>query len=160
MNNNQCNEVISDEIVRVEIYLASQVNFTLPTTVPFQSINLTANLFGTAAFVAALSDADAVALDDSPTLKIKNARQEAGNVYVHDLQVPVLVERAAAESLVNTLKGEDFHVVYTRADGSRDMSMTLPNAASCDIEESHSSSAKTTLKIKIRSMSNLIKLVA
>lgn len=160
MNNQECKELIFDDIVRVEIYLASECNITLPPTIVLQSLSETANLLGTPLFVAAFTGSDAVMLSEAPSLKVKNGLQTAGNVYSHDLSVPVMVERQQAESLVEQLLGKNFIVAYTRADGSRDLSLPLPDACSCSIDESHSTAVTTTLKAKIRSMSNLIKLTA
>lgn len=159
MNNQECKELMLDAIIRVDVYLASQCNIPLPPSVSLASLNMTVSTFGTVAFSAALSDSAVVMLKEEPSLKVKNGRQAAGNVYTHELQVPVLVERDRAEALVQTLLGQDFHVVYTRADGSKDFSFSLPGAATCDIEESHSTATSTTLKFKILSSSQTIKLI-
>ena len=123
MNNNQCKELMLDDIIRVDLYLTSDCNIILPLNVQYQSMTLTPTLLGVPVFSAALSGADVVMLDETPTLKVKNGRQTGGNIYTHDLTLPVMVERTAAEELVEKLLGRDFHIVYTRADGSRDLSL-------------------------------------
>lgn len=160
MNNNQCKELMLDDIIRVDLYLTSDCNIILPLNVQYQSMTLTPTLLGVPVFSAALSGADVVMLDETPTLKVKNGRQTGGNIYTHDLTLPVMVERTAAEELVEKLLGRDFHIVYTRADGSRDLSLSLPAAAACDIDETHPTAASTTLKVKVLSYSNTIKLTA
>ena len=68
MNNQECKELIFDDIVRVEIYLASECNITLPSTIVLQSLIETENLLGTPLFVAAVTGSDAVMLSEAPSL--------------------------------------------------------------------------------------------
>ena len=101
--------------------------------------------------------ADDTPMQDVPTLKVQNARQASGNVYTHDLQAAVQLARQQVESAIEALNGKDFNVVYTRNNGAKDLSYALPNASMATIDETQSNSV-TILKIKLQSMSALIRL--
>ncbi len=158
-----CLETRLNDIVRIDLFLVSQANITIPPMVPITSLTTASPFNGSAVFSAALSPSAAseVVLDASPTLKVSNARQQAGYIYTHDLQAVCTLSRSEMEAAVATLLGNDFHVLYTRADGSQDLSYALPNTALCDIEESHTSPTVTsTLKIKLSSLSPTISITA
>lgn len=157
-----CLETRLNDIVRIDIFLDSQANITVPPTAPISSLSSNNPFNGSAIFSAALSPSAAseVVLDASPTLKVTNARQQAGNIYTHDLQAFCILSRSEMEAAVTALLGQGFHILYTRADGSQDLSYSLPNTSLCDIEESHTSPTVTsTLKIKLSSLSPSIPII-
>ena len=89
---------------------------------------------------------------------LQNARRASGNVYTHDLQAAVQLARQQVELAIEALNGKDFNVVYTRNNGAKDLSYALPNASMATIDETQSNNSVTTLKIKLQSMSALIRL--
>jgi hypothetical protein len=158
MNENLCLELRQDDIVRVDVYLASQCSMPVPAQVnSVQFIN--SNLFtGDPVLTLTLPLGDDTPMQDVPTLKVQNARQASGNVYTHDLQAAVQLARQQVESAIEVLNGKDFNVVYTRNNGAKDLSYALPNASMATIDETQSNNSVTTLKIKLQSMSALIRL--
>lgn len=161
MIENSCLEIRQEDIVRIDLYLPSECIISVPPSVVLQSLTKNAVLLGTPALSLALSlaaDSLEVQMTDAPSLKVSNARQQAGNIYTHDLQIPLQTERRNAESAVDALHGKDFNAVLTRADGSRDVVYALPNASAIDIDESQSTTSNITLKVKMLSMSHTIRL--
>ena len=160
MNENLCLELRQDDIVRVDVYLASQCSMPVPAQVnSVQFIN--SNLFtGDPVLTLTLPLGDDTPMQDVPTLKVQNARQASGNVYTHDLQAAVQLARQQVESAIEALNGKDFYVVYTRNNGAKDLSYALPNASMATIDETQSNNSVTTLKIKLQSMSALIRLAS
>ena len=96
--------------------------------------------------------------EENPNLKVTTARQQAGTVYKHDLQIPMKNDKTLAERAVDALQGHDFHCVYTHADGTRDMSYALPNSSTIDLDEQLSANSSVLLKVKVLSMSHPVTL--
>lgn len=159
MNENYCLELRGEDIVRVDVYLASQCSIPVPPQVNcLQLIN--SNLFsGNPVISLTLALGDDTPMQDVPSLKVQNAVQMAGNVYTHDFQGAVQLARTKVEAAVEALAGQDFHAVYTRNNGTKDFSYSLPNASKATIDETNSTNTVTNLKIKLQSMSALIRLV-
>ncbi len=160
MNTSQCKDLILDDVVGIKIYKSSDCAISIPPYVVLQSIVETDGMFPTPLFSAMTDGSGDVEMSEVPTIKVTNARQGAGNIYTHDLQIPVFIGRTTAEKLVNTLQGIDFHVACIHADGSLDFSYALPNTSVCDIETNISSNQSVMLKLKVQSMSNLIRVTS
>lgn len=162
MNDLNCRESRLDDIVRIDIYPASQCSIPVPPTISIQSLVENNFFSGTPALSVALSVSEETEgeMTDSPTLKVSTGRQQAGTVYKHDLQIPLKNDKTLAERAVDALQGHDFHCVYTHADGARDMSYALPNASTIDIDEQLSSNSSVIVKVKVASMSHPVILTA
>ncbi len=157
---NNCLEIRNEDIVRIDVYLSSQCNVSVPPQVNCTQLVKT-NLFtGDPVVTLTLNLGDTIPMQDIPTLKIQNAAQQAGNVYNHELQATVPLARQRVESAIEALFGKDFCAVYTRSDGQQDFSYALPNTAKATVDETLSNNSVTLLKIKILSMSALISLTA
>lgn len=154
-----CNELILRNIVRIEVYPSSQCTFTVPPQVVAHTFAEGSYTLGTPSIAVAFSYTDDDAeMSELPTLKITNERQQAGNTYKYDLQIPVSMGQDAVQQAVDALQGVDFNVVYHFPDGTKKVSYGLPNASICDVEDNYSSSSSSTVKITLVSMSNLIEL--
>lgn len=160
MNEKNCRESRLDDIVRIDIYPASQCSIPVPPNITIQSLVENNFFSGTPALSVALSVADdnEAELSDNPNLKVTTARQQAGTVYKHDLQIPMKNGKTLAERAVDALQGHDFHCVYTHADGTRDLSYALPNSSTTDLDEQLSANSSVLLKVKVLSMSHPITL--
>lgn len=151
-----CKELFLDDIVKLEIYPADQCRFPLPANLTlsempgavFSEHCLTLDLTGEADVQAA----------DVPTLKISTARSMAGLTYTHDLQVSVQFGAPLVSAAIVYLKNADFHVVYTKADGTRWLSYSLWNTSLIDFDDTHATARACQLKVKLSSMSDLIQL--
>lgn len=159
MSLENCLELFLEDIVSVAAYDSDDMALPYPPSVAGSASisNLPVKGGSKPVFKAAIDPAEgSVLMSESPTLKITNSRSAAGNVYTHELSVPVLIGRELAESIVTQLQGSDFYMVYYRANGTCAVSYSLPNTAIADIEESLSSSTTVSLKIKLQSCSQLI----
>lgn len=156
-NNSLCRELFLDDIVKLELFPAAQCQFPLPANIPLSE--MTGATFGAPALSIDLTgDADVQAAE-LPTLKVSTGRSVAGLVYNQELQVSVLHGAEVASKAVASLQGSDFHVVYTKADGTRWLSYSLWNTSLADIDDTHAASRACMVKIKLSSMSNLIALL-
>ncbi len=155
-----CLENHLSDIVRMEIYPDAQCTFPVPSNVSVQSMSLVADaISGPPVAVFALSPEDGeFTMTDMPTAKVTDARQPAGVIYTHDIQLSVAIQRAEAIKVLETLYLNDFHVIYTRDDNSKWLSRSLPNTSVCNTENTDSSKSVLNIKIKMSSMSSLIAL--
>lgn len=156
-----CTELRLDDLVRIDLLMADECTIPIPPTVTLHSLTASTLTLPTPVLSAAytINSDDEAKLTDTPELKVSNARQASGNVYTHELTLPLLLERRKAEKAVDTLLGTDFHVLLTRADGSQDLSYCVPNGATLDLDETTSSNSSVKLTAKLLSMSHLIRLV-
>ena len=95
-----------------------------------------------------------------PRNTICAARQAAGNLFTHDLQMSLNLIPSASRAAHNFLVGKDFDILYTHADGSQTLSYGLPNASILDIEDKLDNNPTMTLKVKLLSLSNVIPITA
>ncbi len=151
-----------DDIVRIDIFAASQCSITIPASIPLQSL-VGGDLFtGTPVLslvLSSVSDTEAM-MSEVPTIKVTNARQSAGNVYTHDIQAQVVTGRTIAETAIDMLVGIDFHACYTHSDGVQSVTYALPNSCTFDMEENHNAKSTHTVKIKMLSMSHILPITA
>jgi hypothetical protein len=153
-----CHETILNDIVLVEIYRASDSAISLPPTISHTKLTETTGMFSNPVLKTGMAGENAIQLADRASLRVTNARQMAGNIYTHDLQLSVLLGRPDAENVVNTLEGVPFHLVCTRASGDRFLCYSLPNGSSLDVDSTHAAISACMLKARILSMSNVITL--
>lgn len=153
-----CHETILNDIVLVEIYRASDSAISLPPTISHTKLTETTGMFSNPVLKTGMAGENAIQLADRASLRVTNARQMAGNIYTHDLQLSVLLGRPDAENVVNTLEGVPFHLVCTRASGERFLCYSLPNGSSLDVDSTHAAISACMLKARILSMSNVITL--
>ena len=151
-----CQETILNDIVLVEIYRAYDSGISIPPTISLTKLTETEGMFRNPVLKTGMAGEHAVQLADRASLRVANARQPAGNIYTHDLQLSVLLGRQEAEDTVNTLDGVPFHIVCTRASGERFLSYALPNGSSLDVDSTHAALSSCVLKARILSMSNVI----
>lgn len=158
MTNNECVETILDDIVRVDIYKASQSNVGVPRSIILHEVSLDAPFTGDPSLTLALNG-DGMRMQSVPTLKVSNGRQQSGNIYTHDLQANTNLSRKDILPVVDALQGVDCHILYTHVDGSRSLTYSLPNAFTIDVDESLNGNTTVTVKVKALSMSGLIDVV-
>ncbi len=154
-----CKELYLDNIISISVFRSSAVVYDKPPMI-FAGV-VTVGAMPAPMFVAALTEGDgALLMSGVPTLKITNSRSAVGNVFTHELTIPVFSDREQMETVVNQLQGVDFDVIYTRADGSRAMSRALPHVPTCDLEEQFATSNTLSLKLKMQSMSAMVEVKA
>ncbi len=151
-----CNEITLNNVIGIDICLAAGCNIALPPSISLQSIVVPDGMFPTPLASIRLDGSTDILMDNLPTVKASNARQAAGNIFSHDVQITVAEGREEAQNLVNKLQGNDFHLIYIQDDGTRLLSYALPNTSIADIETSPSLQTNTTLKIKAQSYSGFI----
>lgn len=153
-----CSELRTSEIVRVAFYLASRSNIPVPRKTVCEGVTIATPFTGNPVLTLALSPAadNEAQLQNTPSLKVTNARQPSGNIFTHDLQLLLNLVPDAVRAAHNTLIGQDFDILYTYADGSQALSYSLPNASQLDIEDKLDTTPSMTLKVKLLSLSDII----
>jgi len=154
-NNNICNEIILDGIVRVDIIPCSECNIPVPFSVP-DITEIGQCTFGSPALtISSTGDADAV-FDTAPTLKNTEKTESAGRVRTHELSVPVSAGFEAVRKASAVLSGIDFYILWTTVGGKRYMAYTLPNTSVISLEDQMAEVTAQTLKCTVKSMSGII----
>ncbi|MBR6275931.1 MAG: hypothetical protein IKR31_03230 [Prevotella sp.] len=162
-----CLEQLLDDVVRVDLVLASECDMS----VPFQVSGLTTmastkteggatvDRIGAALLSLAynVQDGDDGEISEPPVLKQTEKRVKAGIVVSHDLQVPVTAFFEATRIAVNLLHTKDFHVILTTHGGDRYMLYSVPNSSEVLLDE-QDVNQKSTVKVSLQSMSHVIRL--
>ena len=152
-----CTELISDDIVRIDIIKSTQSTVPIPVTIPLESVVSTQPYTGNPV-VSLTTNPDGYQMQGNASLKISGARSGNGVVYTHDLQATCNLSRRDIQAVCNAIQGYDCHLIYTHADGSHSMSYVLPNTFTFDVETAIAGTPTVTVKVKAQSMSALVDL--
>ena len=161
-----CNEQLLDDVVRVDLVLASECKIDIPfqiakTDMPGTRVvnGSPVDIIGAPGLSLAynVQDGDDGEIDSAPVLKQTDKQVAAGIVVTHDLQVPVTAGFEATRIAVEGLQTRHFHVVLTTQDGVRYLLYSLPNTSLLLLDE-QDVNQKATVKITLQSMSHVIRL--
>ena len=161
-----CNDQTLDDVVRVDVVLASLCDFPIPFKVKLTEMagtkvvdGQTVDRIGTPGLSLAYSvqDGDDGEMDSAPSLKQTEKIQALGIVVSHDLQVPVTAGFEATKIAVGGLQTRHFHVVLTTDDGTRYLLYSLPGSSLLLFDE-QDVNQKATVKQTLQSMSHVIRL--
>ena len=161
-----CNEQLLDDVVRVDLVLASECKIDIPfqiakTDMPGTRVvnGSPVDIIGAPGLSLAynVEDGDDGEIDSAPVLKQTDKQVAAGIVVTHDLQVPVTAGFEATKTAVIGLQMRHFHVVLTTQDGVRYLLYSLPNTSLLLLDE-QDVNRTATVKVTLQSMSHVIRL--
>jgi len=161
-----CNEQVLDDVVRVDLVLASLCDLSVPFKVKLTEMAGTKRVSGEVvdrigapelSIAYAVKDGDDGEMDSAPSLKQTEKRQALGIIVNHDLQVPVTAGFEATRTAVEGLQTRHFHVVLTTDDGTRYLLYSLPGSSLILLDE-QSVNQQATVKVTLQSMSHVIRL--
>ena len=163
-----CQELMMADVVRVDFIPKEGTTVPVPFSIPDQSQMKGAYPTpqnppeGSVRFAAALltlgvtyyNNIDAV-FKSGGSLKVTSARDAAGIIRTHTLQMPV---DRGFQSIRAVLQGIDFYMVLTTYSGAQYFIYTLPNTSQFSLEEQMGESGTLTVKATVKSMSGVIRL--
>lgn len=161
-----CNEQLLDDVVRVDLVLASECKIDIPFQIALTEMAGTkvvggspTDIIGATGLSLAynVQDGDDGEIDSAPVLKQTDKQVAAGIVVTHDLQVPVTAGFEATRIAVEGLQTRHFHVVLTTQDGVRYLLYSLPNTSLLLLDE-QDVNRTATVKVTLQSMSHVIRL--
>lgn len=161
-----CNEQLLDDVVRVDLVLASECKIDIPfqiakTDMPGTRVvnGSPVDIIGAPGLSLAynVQDGDDGEMDSAPYLKQTEKQQAAGIVVSHDLQVPVTAGFEATRIAVEGLQTRHFHVILTTDDGTRYLLYSLPGSSLLLLDE-QGVNATATVKVTLQSKSHVIRL--
>lgn len=161
-----CNEQLLDDVVRVDLVLASECKIGIPFQIALTEMAGTRVVGGSPTDIIGapglslaynVQDGDDGEIDSAPVLKQTDKQVAAGIVVTHDLQVPVTAGFEATRIAVEGLQTRHFHVVLTTQDGVRYLLYSLPNTSLLLLDE-QDVNRTATVKVTLQSMSHVIRL--
>ena len=161
-----CNEQLLDDVVRVDLVLASECKIDVPFQIALTEMAGTKVVGGSPVDIIGVpglslaynvQDGDDGEIDSAPVLKQTDKQVAAGIVVTHDLQVPVTAGFEATKTAVRGLQMRHFHVVLTTQDGVRYLLYSLPNTSLLLLDE-QDVNRTATVKVTLQSMSHVIRL--
>lgn len=156
--NQNCNEQFLNDIIKVELVLASACTFSIPFSIP--EISTIGGTVGSASLKVAASAQQGVddgEYEQQPVLKQQDKREAAGTLVQHSVQVAVTAGHADVRSKVAALQYKDFNVVLTTQDGLRYLIYSLPATSQVMIDEQGVDDT-LTLKITSQSLNHIIRI--
>jgi len=162
-----CKDQTLDDVVRVDVVLASLCDLPVPFKVKKTEMagtkvvdGQTVDRIGTPglSIAYAVQDGDDGEMDSAPSLKMTEEQQAEGIVVSHNLQVPVTAGYEATEIAVQGLQTRHFHVVLTTDDGTRYLLYSLPGSSLLLLDEQEVKH-QATVKITLQSASHVIRLI-
>ena len=162
---NDCIEILLDDIVRADFYLASTITTSVPFGVPGVtemtvtqgSTNLAIGA-GEPLLSVGYSGSDLDVLMDTPSHKAAPKREAIGNTYTHTLQIPVTLGFEKAKTAMYQMNSEETVVVLTAYDGTKMTVHRFPNTGQLTYEDNRGESHTGTLKYEAQSYSGLVTL--
>ena len=161
-----CNEQLLDDVVRVDLVLASECKIDIPFQIALTEMAGTKVVGGSPTDIIGapglslaynVQDGDDGEIDSAPVLKQTDKQVASGIVVSHDLQVPVSAGFEATRIAVKGLQTRHFHVVLTTQDGVRYLLYSLPNTSLLLLDE-QDVNRTATVKVTLQSMSHIIRL--
>lgn len=161
-----CNDQTLDDVVRVDVVLASLCDLPIPFKVKLTEMAGTKRVSGQVvdrigtpglSLAYSVQDGDDGEMASAPSLKQTEKQQVLGVVVSHDLQVPVTAGFEATKIAVEGLQTRHFHVVLTTDDGTRYLLYSLPGSSLLLFDE-QDVNQKATVKLTLQSMSHVIRL--
>lgn len=162
-----CLEQTLNDVVRVELVLASACDFAVPFRVPgivsmagTKTVDgETVDRIGAATLALAYEPgaSDHGEMDAAPSLSQSVNRKSAGIIVTHELQVPIVGGFEDVRTAVNVLNTKNFNVVLTTVSGTRYLLYTLPNSCVVSLDETDVNQ-QSTVKVQVLSMSHVIRL--
>lgn len=155
--NQNCNEQFLNDIIKVELVLASACAFSIPFSIP--GISTIGGTVGSASLKVAASaqEGDDGEYEQQPVLKQQDKREAAGTLVQHSMQVAVTAGHADVRSKVAALQYKNFNVVLTTQDGLRYLIYSLPATSQVMIDEQGVDDT-LTLKITSQSLNHIIRI--
>ena len=154
-----CQELLMTDVVRIDFVKRSAWSLPVPFNVADQS-QMTVTDYAASALLLVIDyrgDGDAI-MSESPSHRVTEAREVAGIIKTHTLQIPIDNGFQAIRSKKAALLQDDFYIVLYTVDGTRFLAYTMPNTSQFAIDEQMGSSATMTVKATVKSMSGMIKL--
>lgn len=161
-----CREKILDDVVRVDLVLASECHFPVPFQVAMTTMagtmvvnGGTVDCVGAASLSVAynVQDGDDGLMEDAPKLTRTPKTTATGLVNTLTLEVPIAGGFEATRQAAELLHRRDFHVVLTTADGTRYLLYALPGSCECLLKGTDINQ-QDTLTASMQSMSQMIRL--
>ena len=163
-----CYEQFLDDIVKVQLVLASTCDMAIPFQVSGIDVMAgtksiggeTADRIGPAVVSIAYdtTDDEQGELLQAPVLKQQGKRVAAGITVEHSLEVPVVTDSRELRTAVESCQLQDVHVVLHTAAGDRYLLYAVPGSSSVLLDE-QDVAQQFTLKVQLTSMSHVIKLI-
>ena len=166
-----CNEQVLDDVVRIDMVLASTCHFTTPFKIAMSEMavanlsdwtpqSTTHAVIGQARLSVAFNvqDGDDGEMDAAPSLKQTEKQQALGIVVSHDLQIPVTAGFEATKTAVKGLQTRHFHVILTTESGTRYLLYSLPGSSLLLLDE-QDVNHEAVIKVTLQSMSHAVQLI-
>lgn len=158
-----CQELILDDVIRIDIYKQSVVTFSVPFNVPaVTEMTCTVASGASPELSINLSETDYsdVVMEPAPKLQVTEKREAAGLVRSHVIEAIVTSGFKTAQAAVDHLIYNDIVAVVTTYDGTRYAVNPFPNTSTIFMSDNRQQTHTMTVRYAAQSFSGLVKLTS
>lgn len=161
---NDCEELILQDVILIDIYKSEDVKMALPRTIAnLTQANVTIGAVPVLRLGFMSSDSSMVKhqsiMDSAATIKLTESVTASGRVRTMDLQIPVINHFDEVDAASSELSLQDITVIFGYVNGTYRLFPSLPNTSSFAVEENSSTNRAYTIKIGGKAMSALVKAI-
>ena len=169
-----CNEILNDDIIRIDFYDVTNTTAAVTCSVPFNvpavanmkvmqgdvdlgyPFDQQGNRIDTPVLSLDFSGERTTGAMSAPKHKATQKASAAGRIYTHTLTVPVEIGFDAVQQSVYELQGREVMCVLTAYDDTRLCIHILPESSELTYEDERGSGHNASLKYTAQSLSQLV----
>ena len=159
-----CEELILQDVIRVDIYKSENVRMALPRTIA-NLAQANVEIVGKPVLSLAYSEDNSdgadhqSVMDSAPTFKLTESVTANGRVRTMDLQIPVINHFDEVDAASSELSLQDITVGLRYVNQNYRIFPSLPNTSTFAVEENSSTNRGYTIKVGGKAMSALVKVI-
>lgn len=157
-----CQELILDDIIRIDIYDKDNVAFSVPFNVPAVTEMQYAIPLGVAPVLSMnLSETDTsdVVMEPGPKLQVTEKREAAGLVRSIVIEATVIGGFKTVQAAVDALIYNDIAVIATTSEGTHYAINPFPNTTTLSMADNRQDEHAMAVRYAAQSYSGMVKLV-
>lgn len=156
-----CQELILEDVIRIDIYKQNATTFSVPFNAP-AVVQTECAVSTNPELSINLSEADDsdVVMEPGPKLQTTEKREAAGLIRSHVIEAIVIGGFKTAQEAVDHLIYNDIVAVATTYDGTRYAIIPFPNTSTLSISDNRQQSHTMTVRYAAQSFCGLVKLTS
>ena len=156
-----CQELILEDVIRIDIYKQNKVTFSVPFNAPaVVQTRCTVSTDPELSINLSETDDSDVVMEPGPKLQTTEKREAAGLVRSHVIEAIVTSGFKTAQAAVDNLIYNDIVAVATTYDGTRYAIIPFPNTSTLSMSDNRQQSHTMTVRYAAQSFSGLAKITS
>ena len=155
----KCQELILDDVIRIDIYRSEDINFPVPFNTPAVThAAYTIASGATPVLVVRLQDGSTsdVVMEPAPKIQVTEKRENSGLVRTHTLEAVISEGFSTVQSAIDAVAEDDTVAIMTTYEGVHYAIIPFPNTGRVSLTDSRQQAHTQTVKYTAQSFSGLV----